>query len=70
VNYALDPTQDLLVAFDISSTPNEGNLRFATLLNGDTFTRVATAEAGVPDRANNYLTAANALFLIEKIEVL
>ena len=70
VNYALDPNQDLLVAFDISSTPNEGSLRFATLLNGDAFQNLATAEAGVPDRTSGYIASQNALFLIEKIEVL
>ncbi|MFY9684863.1 MAG: fibronectin type III domain-containing protein [Pseudolabrys sp.] len=69
-NYALDPTQDLLVAFDISSTPNEGNVRFGTLLGGDAFQNLATAEAGVPDRTSGYIASQNALFLIEKIEVL
>jgi hypothetical protein len=71
VNYTFDPAQDLLVAFDISNTPNEGNLRFGTLLGGDTFfSSVATAEAGVRDRTSGYAAAGNALFLIEKIEVL
>jgi hypothetical protein len=70
VNYALDPNQDLLVAFDISSTPNEGNARYATLLNGDAFQNLATAEAGVPNRTSGYIHSQNALFLIEKIEVL
>ena len=47
VNYTLDPTQDLLVAFDISNTSGEGNLRFGALNWTDIFARTATAEAGL-----------------------
>jgi Fibronectin type III domain len=71
VNYMLDPTQDLLVAFDISNTPGEGNLRFGALTGGDSFGRPATAEAGVQDRTTGYPGfAANNLYLIEIIQVL
>jgi hypothetical protein len=71
VNYTLDPTQDLLVAVDISNTPGEGNLRFGALPGGDAFSRQATAEAGVQDRTTGYPNiAADTLVLVEIIEVL
>jgi len=71
VNYALDNTKDLLVAFDISNTPGEGNVRSGALTGGDTFARSQTAEARVPDRTTGYPGGApNNLFLVEKIEVL
>jgi hypothetical protein len=71
VTYVLDRTKDLLVAFDISNTPGEGNLRFGTLTGADVFSRAATAEAGVPDRTANYPgSAPGNLYLIEKIELL
>ena len=70
VYYTLDPTQDLLVAVDVSNTPNEGNLRFGALPGAVTYARTATAEAGVQDRGPNYITVANILFLVEQIEVL
>jgi hypothetical protein len=71
VNYTLDPTTDLLVAFDISNTANEGNLCLGTLLGADQFGRVGTAEAGVQDRTSGYVGPfTDTLFLIEKIEVL
>lgn len=74
VNYALDPAQDLLIAFDINSTATpgntQGNLRLGALPagGGNVFARAATAEAGVPDRTTGYAVNAS-LFLIEKIEV-
>ena len=75
VNYTLDPTQDLLVAFDISNTTGEGNVRVAvgTLPGGDAFSKPRTAEAGRRDRGGttgypNH--AADSLAFIEKILVL
>jgi hypothetical protein len=76
VNYTLDPTNDLLVAFDISNTTREGNLRLTApgaLTGGDTFSKPATAEAGRADRGGttgypNH--APDNLALIEKIMVL
>jgi hypothetical protein len=75
VNYTLDPTRDLLVAFDISNTTDEGNVRVAvgTLPGGDAFSKPATAEAGVRDRGgtDGYPNhAPDSLALIEKILVL
>jgi hypothetical protein len=71
VNYTLDPTQDLLVAADISNTPGEGNLSFGTLTGADAFGSAATAEAGVQDRTTGYPNVAlDRLHVVEKIEVL
>jgi Fibronectin type III domain len=70
VNYTLDPTQDLLIAFDISNTPGEGNQRFGPLTGSDSFYRAATAEAGVQDRTTGYVVVPNTIYLIETIEVL
>ena len=75
VNYTLDPNNDLLVAFDISNTTGEGNVRVAvgTLPGGDAFSKPRTAEAGRRDRGGttgypNH--AADSLAFIEKILVL
>jgi hypothetical protein len=75
VNYTLDPTRDLLVAFDISNTTGEGNVRVAvgTLPGGDAFSKPRTAEAGRRDRGgtDGYPNhAPDSLALIEKILVL
>jgi hypothetical protein len=70
VNYTLDPTQDLLIAFDISNTPGEGNPRFGPLTGSDIFARPATAEAGVQDRTTSYAVTPNNIYLIETIEIL
>jgi hypothetical protein len=71
VDYPLDPTKDLLVAFDISSTPGEGNVVFGALTGADAFANPTTVQAGVPDRTTGYQnTALNTLVLVEIIEVL
>jgi hypothetical protein len=71
VDYALNNTQDLLVAFDISSTTGEGNLRFRRLATASSFANPATAEAGIPNRTPNYqFPGTDFLYLIEKIQVL
>ena len=72
VNYPLDPTQDLLVAFDINNGGGlaGGNVRVGALPGADAFTNAATAEAGVQDRTTGYASVPATLHLIEKIEVL
>jgi len=70
VNYAFDPRQDLLVAFDISNTPGEGNVRLGALPDADLFGGSARAEAGVQDRTTGYQATADTLSCVEKIEVL
>jgi hypothetical protein len=67
VNYALDPTQDLLVAFDIRS----GNVLFGGLTGAFFFSNSSTAEAGVQGRTTGYQNiTADTLSLIEIIQVL
>jgi hypothetical protein len=67
VSYALDPTQDLLVAFDIRS----GNILFGGLTGAFFFSNSATAEAGVSPRTTPYANQTpDVLSLIEIIQVL
>jgi hypothetical protein len=74
VNYTLDPTKDLLVAFDISNTLGEGGLIQGALTGADSFASPPppppTAEAGVADRTSGYTPTFGIPFLVEKIEVL
>ena len=75
VNYTFDPTQDLLIAFDINSASG-GNPRFGALTGADSFGNgppagPVTAEALVQNRTTGYSDVRpNNLYLIEKIEVL
>ena len=66
--YILDATQDLLIAFDVSSTPGQGNLRYGPLAGADSYAS-ATHEAQVLDRATGYGPAIGNLYLIERIDV-
>jgi hypothetical protein len=67
VSYALDPTQDLLVAFDIRS----GNILFGGLTGAFFFSNSATAEAGARPRTTPYENQTpDVLSLIEIIQVL
>jgi hypothetical protein len=76
VNYRLDATKDLIIAFDISNAPGQGNLPVGALTGADAFSNPnpnppGTPEAGKPDRTPNYQnTSLNTLALIELIEVL
>jgi hypothetical protein len=67
VDYALDSTQDLLVAFDIRS----GNILFGGLTGAFFFSNSATVEADVLIRTTPYENqTADTLSLIEIIQVL
>jgi hypothetical protein len=71
VDYVLDASQDLLIAFDISNTPGQGNGRVGALTGGDTFDGPGKAEAGKQDRTTGYqVSPPDNLFLVEIIEVL
>ncbi|HWM30662.1 MAG TPA: fibronectin type III domain-containing protein [Methyloceanibacter sp.] len=70
VNYTLDPTQDLLIAFDISNTTPAAGTRFGPLTGCDSYIRPTTAEASVQDRTIGYAVTPNTIYLIETIEVL
>jgi hypothetical protein len=78
VNYSLDRTKDLLIAFDISATAGQGNVRSVLLPGTGTehYFRAATQQASVPDRSPSpvlpppgFTTGPDRLYLIEKIEV-
>jgi hypothetical protein len=68
VSYVLDPTKDLLIAFDVSASSGQGNLRNGQLAGADSFTKHAS-EAAVPDRAPGYASNSSNLYLIDQIEV-
>jgi len=77
VNYNLDKTKDLLIAFDINTALDQGNVRLALLPDGEFYYRAATQQAAVrdryPDPANptlKFVTVDGSHYLIEKIEVL
>jgi hypothetical protein len=76
VSYTLDPLKDLLVAFDISTTPGEGNTSSGALTGADLFFQpptppaTATLEARTQDRTSGYVHAANSLNFVEIIQVL
>lgn len=79
IAYNLDPTRPLLIAFDVSSTPASGNVRFVTnvaVSDAAMFFNAATAEAGTPDRLPSATDPAApkyqpspSIYLVEKIEV-
>jgi hypothetical protein len=79
ITYTLDRTKDLLIAFDISATAGQGNVRSVLLPGTGTehYFRAATQQASVPDRSPSpvlpppgFTTGPDRLYLIEKIEVL
>jgi hypothetical protein len=85
IDYSLDMTQDLLVAFDISITPGQGNVRYGLLpgtgtesyLKAPPAPGVATEQAKKPNRSPapglplpGYTTGPDQFYLVEKIEVL
>jgi hypothetical protein len=71
IPYALDPSQDLLVAFDFTAAAGQANIRYdpspgVALHFGQGF-----QEAGVADRAAGYVPQADPRsYLIKQIEVL
>ncbi len=70
IAYVLDPTKDLLVAFDINNATGSGNLRFVAITGPVAYFRPATAQASAPDRSSDFVPTPDQLYLIEKIEVL
>ncbi len=70
ISYLLDPTRDLIVAFDINATPGSGNLRLASITGPAAYLRADTAQAAVQDRLPDYDASPDQLYLIGKIEVL
>jgi hypothetical protein len=80
VDYDLDRTRPLLVAFDISSNAGLGNVRFVTgvpATEATTYFRGATTQASIDDRSPSAAdpgspaySSTPTIYLIEKIEVL
>jgi hypothetical protein len=82
VAYGLDSSKDLLVAFDISAAPGQGNVRSVLLPGTGTehYYRAATEPPGQAARADRspaaglpppgFTTGADRLYLVEQIEVL
>ena len=69
INYALDRTQDLLIAFDISATAAQGNV-ISVQPGAEHYFKLGTQESSVPDRASDFSTGLNRHYLVQKIEVL
>jgi hypothetical protein len=67
-NYVLNAAKDQLIAFDIN-TP-AGAVRSGTRNGATAFARAAVHEAGVQIRSTGYGANNNAVFMVEKIEVL
>lgn len=70
LNYNLDQTNDVLIAFDISTDMDQGNLISVALLGATAYLRANTQQAAVADRGPGYIDDPNTLYLVEKIEVL
>lgn len=69
ISYNLDQTNDLLIAFDISTDMGQGNLISVALLGATAYLRANTQQAAVTDRGPGYTDDPNTLYLVEKIEV-
>ncbi len=79
IDYDLDHTQPLLIAFDLSTVPGKGNARFVTNVPAGEavmYFYPATAEAGTPDRKPSVAipgvppyAVSSSIYLVEKIEV-
>jgi hypothetical protein len=71
IDYDLDRTSPLLIAFDISSNAGAGNLRHIAgvpATDATTYFRPATVEASNSSRSPGYLSSAT-IYVVEKIEV-
>ena len=71
-NYALDRTKNLLIAFNINSAAGNDSIGRALVPTSTMYSRQATAEALTKDpqsRSPGYLTHADSVYLVEKIEV-
>lgn len=72
IAYNLDATKDLLIAFDISNAPGQGDGSSVGLTGAVAYHKVATEDAAKADRELGYTTTQgqNKLYLVEKIEAL
>jgi Fibronectin type III domain len=70
IDYALDRTRDLLVAFDIGATAGPANVVSVAQSGATHYFKAATQESSVPDRASDFSTGLDRHYLVERIEVL
>lgn len=72
IAYNLDSAKDLLIAFDISNTPGQGDGSGVGLTGAVAYHKVGAEDAAKADREPGYSTTQgqNKLYLVEKIEVL
>ena len=70
IAYALDRTQNLLVAFDLGSTPGQVIVPSIVLTRADHYFKAATQESAVANRAADFSTGVNRHYMVQKIEVL
>ena len=70
INYALDRTRDLLVAFDFGATAGQAGVISVVRPGADHYFKPATQAASVADRASDFSTGIGRHYLVERIEVL
>jgi hypothetical protein len=71
VPYAIDPSQDLLIAFDFTATATQANTRYDTSPGVALFFQPNAQEAAQADRSSGYVVQADPRnYLVTKIEVL
>ncbi len=78
VDYTIpSPPQDLLIAFDISNVPGQGNVVSVALPGSEHYFRADTQQASTPNRSPapglpgpGFTTGPDRHYLVEKIEVL
>jgi hypothetical protein len=71
IAYNLDSAKDLLIAFDISNAPGQGDGSSVSLPGAVAYHKAGTEDAAKADREPGYSTAQgqDKLYLVEKIEV-
>lgn len=69
INYSLDPAKDLLIAFDISNAPGQGEGSSVDLPGAVAYRKVTSQQAAQPNRGPGYNPRQDKLYLVEKIEV-
>jgi len=76
IDYGLDQTQDLIIAFDFTATSSAGNIRFVPVPGVTLYFKAGVQQASVPNetqstRDSDYFTQPDPrLYLVVKIEAL
>lgn len=69
IDYNLDKTQDLIIAFDFTATSSAGNIRFVSRTGVTLYFKAGVQQASVLDRDPDYSAAAALLYLVVTIGV-